>query len=160
VFFQIRWMVLDRGRGRNLKCRARIGSDRAGDDSSLIVDGCKLASMETRAFRIKLKPNTLSRVREWASEIMRRKHEALETMRDESVLLECFFLEQTQNGDYLIGIMTAENFEQSQAAVRESRHDIDAYHQQFKRDTWESGEPLELLIDLNRIQEVSDEALK
>lgn len=109
--------------------------------------------METRAFRIKLKPDSIDRVREWAHEIMRRKQEALETLRDESVLLENFFLERTADGDYLIGVMTAESFQRSQAAVRESKHDIDTYHQQFKRDTWESGEPLELLINLNRLKE-------
>lgn len=95
--------------------------------------------METRAFRIKLKPNSLARVREWAQEIMRRKDEALETLRDETVLLENFFLEQGEDGEYLIGIMTAESFERAQGAVRESNHDIDAYHQRFKRETWESG---------------------
>lgn len=111
------------------------------------------SSMETWAFRIKLKPNSIHRVREWAGEIMRRQQEALETLRDESVLLENFFLEQAEDGDYLIGVMTAESFDRSQASVRESKHDIDSYHQQFKRDTWESGEPLERLVDLNRLRE-------
>jgi len=111
--------------------------------------------METRAFRIKLKPDSIDRVREWAAEIMRRRDEALETMRDETVALECFFLERAADGDYLIGVMTAESFERSQQAVRESVHAIDAYHQQFKRDTWESVEPLELLVDLNRLAELT-----
>lgn len=112
--------------------------------------------METRAFRIKLKQDSLHRVREWANEIMSRKEEALETLRDESVLLENFFLDQSEDGDYLIGVMTAESFERSQATVQESKHAIDIYHQKFKRDTWESGEPLELLVDLNRLKEFFD----
>lgn len=87
---------------------------------------------------------------------MRRKDEALETLRDETVLLENFFLEQGEDGEYLIGIMTAESFERAQGAVRESNHDIDAYHQRFKRETWESGERLELLVDLNRLHEIFD----
>ncbi len=111
--------------------------------------------METRAFRIKLKPNSLDRVREWATEIMRRREEALATLRDETVVLESFFLERAADGDYLIGVMTAESFERSQEAVRGSTHAIDAYHQQFKRDAWESGEPLELLVDLNRLHEAN-----
>ena len=57
------------------------------------------------------------------------------------------------DGDYLIGVITAENFEASKKAVEGSLHDIDAYHKQFQKDTWESGEPLELLVNLDRLDE-------
>lgn len=110
--------------------------------------------METRAYRIKLKPGSIERVHEWAEEITRRRREAIATLRDETVVLECFFLEHAGDGDYLISIMTAESFEQSRAAVEKSLRSIDAYHQQFKKDTWETGSRLELLVDLNRIDEV------
>jgi hypothetical protein len=104
--------------------------------------------METRAFRIKLKPNSVDRVWAWAEEIMRRKGEALETLQDEGVLLECFFLDRRDDGDYLISIMTAEDFERSHAAARDSTHGIDAFHRAFKRDTWESVDALEGLVEL------------
>jgi fructose 1,6-bisphosphatase len=104
--------------------------------------------METRAFRIKLKPNSVDRVRAWAEEIMRRKEEALETLQDEGVLLECFFLDRGDDGDYLISIMTAEDFERSHAVARDSTHGIDAFHRAFKRDTWESVDALEGLVEL------------
>ena len=78
--------------------------------------------METRAFRIKLKPGSRDRVREWAEQITRRQEEALETLRDEGVLLESFFLDQQDDQDYLIGIMTAASFERSQAVVQDSTH--------------------------------------
>ncbi len=103
--------------------------------------------------RIKLKPNSLDRVREWAAELNRRKDEALATLRDESIFLESFFLEQARDGDYLIGYIRAESLEQSQEAVKKSTHAIDAYHQAFKKDCWESGEKLEGLVDLNRANE-------
>ncbi len=112
--------------------------------------------METRAHRIKLKSGSLGRVREWAAEVTTHREEAMATLRDETVALECFFLEQAADGDYLICIMAAESFQQSQAAVEKSLHRIDAYHQQFKRDTWKSGHRLELLVDLNRIQEIRE----
>lgn len=63
-------------------------------------------------------------------------------------------IEHAGDGDYLISIMTAESFEQSSAAAEKSLHSIDAYHQEFEKDTWESGSRLELLVDLNRIDEV------
>jgi len=111
--------------------------------------------METRAHRIKLKPGSLDRVLQWAAEVTSRREEALVTLRDETVVLECFFLEQEAGADYLICIMTAEDFQQSQAAVEHSLHSIDAYHQQFKRDTWDSGNRLQLLVDLNRMNELT-----
>lgn len=75
----------------------------------------------------------LERVRRCAEELTRRQDEALATLRDETAILECFFLEQAEDGDYLIGVMCAENFEQSRAAVESSLHSIDAYHQHFKK---------------------------
>ena len=38
---------------------------------------------ETKCIKVKLKPGSLERVREWADELNRRKEEALETMRGE-----------------------------------------------------------------------------
>ena len=88
-----------------------------------------------------------------AAELTRRSPEALATLRGETVYLECFFLEQTDDGDVLIAVMVAGSFEQSRRAVEASLHTIDAYRQQFKRYTWASGRRLELLVDLNRLDE-------
>ena len=49
---------------------------------------------ETRCVKIKLKPNSLEKVREWAQTINERKDEALATLRDEGVILETVFLDQ------------------------------------------------------------------
>jgi len=51
---------------------------------------------------IKLKEGSLERVQAWAAEIMQRKDEALATMRYESIYIENFFLDQADDGDYLI----------------------------------------------------------
>jgi hypothetical protein len=45
--------------------------------------------------------------------------------------------------------MRAGSLEQAADAGRKLEHSIDAYHQQFQRDTWESGTPLELLADMH-----------
>lgn len=55
--------------------------------------------VKIRAHRIQLKPGSLERVHKWAAEIMNRPEEALATLRDETVVLECFFLEQNDDGD-------------------------------------------------------------
>jgi hypothetical protein len=111
---------------------------------------------ETQCVKIKLKPGSLERVREWAKTLNEtRRDEALATLRDETVIIEAAFLDNTPEGDYLVIFMKAESFEKSRRAVVASTHDIDRYHQQFKKDTWESGKQLELLVDLERITEVS-----
>jgi hypothetical protein len=111
-------------------------------------------SYKTNCVKIKLKPNSIEKVREWARVINERKDEALATLPDESVVLETVFLDQTSEGDFLIYLMKAESFEKSKQAVENSVHEIDEFHQQFKRETWEDGKKLELLIDLDRIPEI------
>ena len=109
---------------------------------------------EVRCVKIKLKPNSIGRVREWVSELETRRDEALATLRDESAFLETYFLDSNSDGDFLIVYMRAESFERASEAVKESTHDIDAYHKQFQKATWESGRSLELLLDLERIDEL------
>ena len=111
-------------------------------------------SYQTRCVKIHLKPNSLARVREWATTLNEsRRAEALATLGDESVVLEAAFLDHTAEGDFLIYIMKAESFDQAKQAVANSSHEIDAYHQAFKRDTWGTRTELELLLDLDRIGE-------
>jgi len=110
---------------------------------------------QTKCVKIKLKPNSLEKVREWAKTLNERKGEALVTLRDESVILETVFLDQSGDGDFLIYLMKAESFERAKETVQNSVHEIDEYHQTFKRETFEEGKPLELLVDLDRISEIT-----
>ena len=109
---------------------------------------------QTKCVKIKLKPNSLEKVREWAKTLNERKGEALVTLRDESVILETVFLDQSGDGDFLIYLMKAESFEKAREAVQKSIHSIVKYHQNFKRETWEDGKRLKLLIDLDRYSEI------
>lgn len=109
---------------------------------------------ETRCWKIKLKPSSIDRVREWAKTINERKDEALETLRDETVIVESWFLDRTEDGDYLIAIMKAESFEKSGEAVKKSVHAIDEYHRQVMQGIRDERTELELLVDLDRISEV------
>jgi len=110
-------------------------------------------SYETSCVKIKLKPGSVGKAREWAMVINARRDEALETLRDEGVVLECAFLDQTSEGDFLIYVMKAENFEHAKEAAIRSTHEIDDFHMKFKEETWEDGRKLEILIDLDRIDE-------
>ncbi len=98
--------------------------------------------------RIMLKPGSMARVREWARELNGRRAEALATLSDEGVTIESVFLERTRDGDFLIYYMRGADLARSRDVAAKSKHDIDHYHQAFKRDAWEGGSELELLLDL------------
>lgn len=100
-------------------------------------------SYETRCFKICLKPGSIEKVRAWAETINRRKDEALATLRDESVILEIVFLDQTAERNFLIYLMKAESFEKAKEVIKQSVHAIDEYHQNFKLECWAGGVPLE-----------------
>ncbi len=110
--------------------------------------------LETRCHKIKLKPGSIERVREWAQTISRRRDEALATLRDETIVIESAFLDRSEHGDFLIVYTKAESFARAAGAVRQSVHAIDEYHRQFKRATWDANEKLELLFDLDRTTEI------
>ncbi|MDT4954187.1 MAG: hypothetical protein QOJ02_2325 [Acidobacteriota bacterium] len=109
---------------------------------------------KTRCWKIKLKPDAVERVREWAQTINSRKDEALETLRDETVIVEAVFLDKRSDGDYLIAVMKAESFEKAGEAVRKSAHAIDEYHRRVMREVRAEKIELELLVDLDRISEL------
>jgi Family of unknown function (DUF6176) len=112
---------------------------------------------QTQCVKIRLKPNSLNAVREWAQTLNEsRRAEALATLRDETVVFEAAFLDHTPEGDFLIYVTKAESFDKSGQAAARSPHDIDQYHRGFKKEAWGDRTQLELLVDLDRIDELRD----
>jgi hypothetical protein len=103
--------------------------------------------MDTACVKVRLRPGSLGRVREWARELQARSDEVLATLRDEGVLVESVFVDSDEHGDFLVYYMKARNLGAASEAARRSVHPIDSYQRQFKVDTWEDQTPLELLID-------------
>jgi hypothetical protein len=98
--------------------------------------------------RIRLKPDSLERVYEWARTLRERRNEALATLRDEEVTIESIFLDKAPDGDYLVYYMRGRDLDRSAGAAAISSHPIDAFHQAFKLETWDTRTTLELLVDL------------
>lgn len=106
--------------------------------------------MKTICKRIKLKPNSITKVWEWSKELNARKAEVLETLRNETVVFEAAFLDEVSETEaYLIYMMQIEDQEQCRKAADESVLPIDAYHRKFTRETWEWAKELETLIAFN-----------
>ena len=104
--------------------------------------------MEIIAGVIELKPDSMERVEEWAKTLNERIDEAIETLKDEGVELESWFHLNLDGKDYLLSYMRADSLNKAQEVVKTSKHKIDAYHQQFKKDTWLKGTRAKLLVDL------------
>lgn len=112
--------------------------------------------METVCVKVRLKPDSLGQVREWATELRSRADEALATLREEGVVIESAFLDRTKEGDFLIYYLKAKELGPSAEVVSGSVLPIDAFHQKFKAETWERREQLELLIDFENLPEGSE----
>jgi hypothetical protein len=101
---------------------------------------------EIRCVRIKLKPNSLDRVHDWADDLKRRKTEVLEALMAEGMTLEAAFLEKASDGNYLIYVIKADKLANADTVTKKSNHPIDEFHRDFKSAAFESGERLEQLI--------------
>lgn len=107
--------------------------------------------METVCVKVKLKPGSLAQVHEWAEELRSRADEVLVTLHDERVAVESVFLDSNEHGDFLVYYVKARSLSAAREAAQRSSHPIDAYHEQFKAQTWESRSSLELLVDFENI---------
>jgi hypothetical protein len=99
--------------------------------------------METVCVKVRLKPGSLPRVQAWAAELNARRDEVLATLRDEDVIVESVFLD----GEELVYYLKAKDIAHARAVHARSQHAIDAYHREFKDETFAEQRTLELLID-------------
>jgi hypothetical protein len=88
----------------------------------------------------KVKSGKTEQLREWMSEIQERDAEAVETLQSEGMHSEAAFLEQAEDGDYLVYYMEAENLRQVYESFEESSHDIDEEHKEVMDEVLEDGE--------------------
>ncbi len=110
-------------------------------------------SQQTSGVRMRLKPGSLPRVREWAAELTRRRDEVMVTLRDETARIETVFLESNADGDFLVYYMRVDDAAANRKAAERSTHAIDAYHRSVMQEVVEARQPLELLVDFDRTLE-------
>lgn len=81
----------------------------------------------------RIEPGKTGRLREWMREIRTRRDEAIETLQHEGMISEAAFLERTNDGDYLIYYMEAEDLDRDRVyeAFESSPYGIDHEHQEL-----------------------------
>ena len=77
---------------------------------------------------IKLKPDKINRLKKWCEELNKRKGEVVETMKREGIYTESAFLHRTEDGDFLIYYIEAEDFERAMEVFYKSEKKIDREH--------------------------------
>jgi hypothetical protein len=100
---------------------------------------------------IELKPGSADRVEAWAEHLNTHRASALESLHAEGVSIESWFSLSLGGKNYLLCYMRADSLEESQKIAAKSENPVDAYHQQFKVDTWVRGAGAagKLLVDLS-----------
>lgn len=88
----------------------------------------------------KIEPGKTERLKEWMSEIREREDEAIETLQSEGMHSEAAFLEECEDGEYLVYYMAAEDIREVYESFEESSHDIDEAHKQVMDEVLEDGE--------------------
>lgn len=87
----------------------------------------------------RIESGKVSRLKEWTEEIRQREDEAVATLKNEGMHSESAFIESTDDGDFLVYYMEAEDIEQVYSAFEESEHEIDREHAEVMRDVLEDG---------------------
>jgi len=106
--------------------------------------------MDVTARLIELKPGSEERVRDWAEFLRQHRDEATATLINEGVSVESWFEVTLDDKRYLLGYIRATSVSAAAAVAAQAENPVDAYHRQFKADTWVRGGGADgrLLVDL------------
>ncbi len=103
--------------------------------------------MEVTCYRIKLKPNSIPLVREWAARLNKDMADVRKLLTAEGMALESVFLEQGSEGDFLVYYIRSSDLKKAREVSQASQHPIDIYHRQVMKQVAENHTELECLLD-------------
>jgi Family of unknown function (DUF6176) len=103
--------------------------------------------MDVACYRIKLKPNSVAFVREWAARMNSEMTEVKKLLKKEGMSLESVFLETGADGDFLVYYLRSPDLRRTSEVSLSSNHPIDIYHRQLMKQIEESCTELECILD-------------
>ena len=104
--------------------------------------------MQTICIKTKIKPGHIEEVRFWFKNLLERRDETLETLRNESVVVESAFIDKQGDDLFLIYYMKAESIDKAYEVFTKSTSAIDVYHKACWKKHCEGRIVLEELLDL------------
>jgi len=105
--------------------------------------------MKVQCHRVKLKEGSLPKIEEWSSKLNQEIEQVKETLTRENVHVESVFLEEAEDGHYLIYYMRAHDFEKAREKAQSDPLPIDVYHGTIMKEVVHSGKKLRCLIDVS-----------
>jgi hypothetical protein len=106
---------------------------------------------DTQLLRIRIKPGKTARVVDFIRSLLKRRSEALEALKREGTLVESFFLERQEQGDYLYYYVKAESLRRAYAVHMDAQDPLTSEIREFVEDTWATISSPEPLLDLDLI---------
>lgn len=97
---------------------------------------------ETVIVKQEIKPEKVQDLKHWMGKVRNRMDEIVETLQDEGVKTESVFLEESDQGIFLVTYMEAEDVRKAQQTFAESTNEIDVEHKQTLEECLVDGEPV------------------
>jgi hypothetical protein len=104
----------------------------------------------------KIKLGKEARLRAWLAELMERRHEVIESFRQETVRHEQAFIIEGSDGPLLVYVMEAEDHERAREAFHASALPIDAEHKRIMSEVLDGS--LDISPDYDCAVEDADHA--
>ncbi len=109
----------------------------------------ELKNLELVCYRIKLKPDSIEKVKSWGAKLNSEHEEVAKLLKNEGIVIESAFLEQSSEGNFLIYYVRAHDLKKAQEISAASLHPIDQFHKQVMREITESAVVLEKVLDIS-----------
>jgi|JI9StandDraft_1071089.scaffolds.fasta_scaffold04881_2 hypothetical protein len=141
-----------------LPCLLSLVTSLFGEDETYYSDRTKgvlqqaekKGSSQVICGRIKIKEGALDKVYAWFNTLKERKEELLYAFSHEGIWLESVFLEETDDGDYLIYYTRQDDLEKVYRVLAEMQLPIRLFHVESWKNYCEACTVLEPLFDLYR----------
>lgn len=103
--------------------------------------------MEVACYRIQLKENMITKVKDWANRLNSEIIEVKVLLEKEGVTIESAFLEQSETGNFLVYYLRAANIKKALDTAKASQHPVDIFHRKVMSEITANINRLECLID-------------
>ena len=108
--------------------------------------------MPVRCIRVRLKPRSLNKVKNWFFELNKRRNEVLESMKNENVIVESAFLDKQNGHYYLIYYIKSTDIKKALEIFEKSLLPIDVFYKKNWNQFCDNLTVLDTLLDLDLIE--------
>lgn len=107
---------------------------------------------DLQCLKIRIKDGKSDYAKDWVKGLTDRDLSGLnEVLHNEGMIVESIFFESGENDDYLILYQRADDLVKANEVFNNSTHPVDQAVREFIAETWADVQPLELLIDHERV---------